>query len=74
MLADALGTGHARDPQKKAKDEADLQRGINRFRWVEYSISATLMVLLIAAYSGITEITTVIAIAGRRSTSVPIGS
>ena len=44
--------------------EADLQRGINRFRWVEYSFSATLMVLLIASYSGITEITAVLGIAG----------
>jgi hypothetical protein len=44
--------------------EADLRRGINRFRWVEYSLSATLMVLLIAAYTGITDITAVIAIAG----------
>lgn len=42
--------------------EADLRRGINRFRWVEYSISATLMVVLIASYSGITEITAVLAI------------
>lgn len=44
--------------------EDDLRRGINRFRWVEYSFSATLMVLLIASYTGITDITSVIAIAG----------
>lgn len=44
--------------------EEDLRRGINRFRWVEYSFSATLMVLLIASYTGITDITAVIAIAG----------
>lgn len=44
--------------------EDDLRRGINRFRWVEYSFSATLMVLLIASYTGITDITAVIAIAG----------
>ncbi len=44
--------------------ERDLRRGINRFRWVEYSFSATIMVLLIASYSGITDITAVIAIAG----------
>ncbi|MEL7209064.1 MAG: heliorhodopsin HeR [Actinomycetota bacterium] len=44
--------------------EADLRRGINRFRWAEYSLSATVMVLLIASYSGITEITAVMAIAG----------
>ncbi len=44
--------------------ERDLQHGINRFRWIEYSFSATLMVLLIASYSGITDITAVIGIAG----------
>ena len=44
--------------------ETDLRRGINRFRWIEYSVSATVMVLLIGAYSGITEITAVIGIAG----------
>jgi hypothetical protein len=44
--------------------ERDLGRGINRFRWVEYSFSATIMVLLIASYSGITDITAMIAIAG----------
>ena len=44
--------------------ESDLRRGINRFRWVEYSLSATVMVLLIASYSGITDITSVIGIAG----------
>jgi hypothetical protein len=32
--------------------ENDLRAGINRFRWVEYSFSATLMVVLIALYSG----------------------
>ena len=36
--------------------ERDLRRGINRFRWVEYSFSATLMIILIGFYSGITSI------------------
>jgi hypothetical protein len=44
--------------------ESDLRRGINRFRWVEYSLSATLMVVLIGLYSGLTGITTIVAIAG----------
>ncbi|MEP7035715.1 MAG: heliorhodopsin HeR [Actinomycetota bacterium] len=44
--------------------ERELQRGINRFRWVEYSFSATLMVILISFYSGITGINAVIAVAG----------
>ena len=44
--------------------EGDLRRGINRFRWVEYSLSATLMIILIGFYSGITSINAVIAVAG----------
>jgi hypothetical protein len=53
--------------------ERDLGRGINRFRWVEYSLSATLMVLLIASYSGITDITTVVAIAGANIAMILFG-
>ncbi len=53
--------------------ESDLGRGINRFRWVEYSVSATLMVLLIASYSGITDITAVVAIAGANVAMILFG-
>jgi hypothetical protein len=53
--------------------ENDLRRGINRFRWVEYSFSATLMVLLIASYSGITDITGVVAVAGANVAMILFG-
>ena len=53
--------------------ERDLRHGINRFRWVEYSISATIMVLLIGSYSGITEITAVIGIAGANVAMILFG-
>lgn len=53
--------------------ETDLRAGINRFRWVEYSFSATLMVLLISLYSGITDITAVIAIAGANVAMILFG-
>jgi Heliorhodopsin len=53
--------------------EDDLRRGINRFRWVEYSFSATLMVLLIASYSGITDIAAVVAIAGANVAMILFG-
>jgi hypothetical protein len=53
--------------------EADLRRGINRFRWVEYSFSATIMVLLIASYSGITEITALLGIAGANVAMISFG-
>ena len=53
--------------------ESDLRRGINRIRWIEYSISATIMILLIASYSGITEITAVFAIAGTNVSMILFG-
>lgn len=53
--------------------EADLRAGINRFRWVEYSFSATIMVILIGFYSGITNITSVIAVAGANVAMILFG-
>jgi hypothetical protein len=53
--------------------EDDLRAGINRFRWVEYSFSATLMVLLIALYSGIDGISALIAIAGANVAMILFG-
>ncbi len=53
--------------------ENDLGRGINRFRWVEYSLSATLMILLIGSYSGITDITAVLGIAGANVAMILFG-
>jgi hypothetical protein len=53
--------------------EADLQRGINRFRWVEYSFSATVMVILICLYSGITGINALVAIAGANVAMILFG-
>jgi hypothetical protein len=53
--------------------ESDLRRGINRFRWVEYSFSATLMVILISMYSGITGVVALIAIAGANVAMILFG-
>lgn len=44
--------------------ERDLRHGINRFRWMEYALSATLMVVLIGFYAGITGLNAVIAVVG----------
>jgi hypothetical protein len=57
----------------KATYDADLRRGINRFRWIEYSFSATLMVLLISMYSGITGIDALIGIAGANVAMILFG-
>jgi Heliorhodopsin len=53
--------------------ESDLRRGINRFRWIEYSVSATLMVVLISFYSGITNIDAIVAIIGANVAMILFG-
>ena len=53
----------------RGRYERDLRAGINRFRWVEYSFSASLMLVLIAFYTGITDIAALIAI----MTGLPAG-
>ena len=57
----------------RATYENDLRGGINRFRWVEYSISATIMILLIGFYSGITNITAVVAVIGANVAMILFG-
>jgi hypothetical protein len=41
----------------------ELRRNRNRFRWVEYSISSTLMIVLISLVTGITDLAALICIA-----------
>lgn len=41
----------------------ELRRNRNRFRWVEYAISSTLMIVLIALVTGITDLAALISIA-----------
>jgi hypothetical protein len=53
--------------------EEDLRAGINRLRWVEYSFSATLMVVLIALYTGIDGISALIGIAGANVAMILFG-
>jgi hypothetical protein len=53
--------------------ERDLRRGINRFRWIEYAFSATLMVILIGFYSGMTSINVAVAIAGANVAMILFG-
>ncbi|ANH38263.1 hypothetical protein I601_1832 [Nocardioides dokdonensis FR1436] len=57
---------------KKRYDQG-LREGINRFRWVEYSLSATLMIVLIAFYNGITGIDALIAIIGANVSMILFG-
>lgn len=43
-------------PRVRGWYEANLRRGVNYARWIEYSISASLMVVLIAMLPGITDL------------------
>ena len=53
--------------------ETDLRGGINRFRWLEYSLSSTLMVLLVSFYAGITGIAAIIGIIGANVAMILFG-
>lgn len=53
--------------------EADLRRGLNAFRWIEYSVSATIMIVLIAFYNGIVEISAIFAIIGANVAMILFG-
>lgn len=57
----------------RGRYELDLSAGINRFRWVEYSFSATLMIVLIAFYTGITGIAAVVGIIGANVAMILFG-
>jgi hypothetical protein len=50
------------DVPPPASDE--LRQHQNRFRWVEYSLSASLMIVLIAGVTGITDIAALLALFG----------
>ena len=42
--------------------EADLQAGRNRIRWAEFAVSAPLLMLLIALYTGVTDVAALVVI------------
>lgn len=52
---------------------ADLSRQINRARWVEYSLSSTLMIVIIAQLVGITDVTALIGICGANISMILFG-
>ncbi|WP_436794137.1 heliorhodopsin HeR [Actinospongicola halichondriae] len=51
----------------------ELRHGRNRFRWIEYSLSATLMIVLIALVTGIADLAALIAIAIVNATMILCG-
>ncbi len=57
LLLSALAHALISIPEKtNAIYNADLAKGINRFRWFEYAISSSLMIILIAGLFGIYDI------------------
>ncbi|WP_206062861.1 heliorhodopsin HeR [Nocardioides piscis] len=51
----------------------DLSRGINRARWVEYSVSSSLMMVVIAQLVGIADVTALLAIIGVNASMILFG-
>jgi len=51
----------------------ELSRQQNRFRWVEYSLSSTLMIVLIAMVFGISEVSALIGLAGANASMILFG-
>ncbi|MGA8208794.1 MAG: heliorhodopsin HeR [Nocardioidaceae bacterium] len=57
----------------RATYERALARQVNPFRWIEYSFSATIMIVLIGFYNGITEVTAVIGVIGANVAMILFG-
>jgi len=53
--------------------QANLERSINPARWIEYSISASLMILLIAMLPGITDLYALIGLFAVNAAMIPFG-
>ncbi|MFT6764219.1 MAG: hypothetical protein ACJAXA_002885 [Candidatus Aldehydirespiratoraceae bacterium] len=52
---------------------SELRHGRNRFRWVEYSLSSTLMIITIALITGITDLAALISIAVLNASMILFG-
>ena len=53
--------------------QASLRKGRNVFRWVEYSLSSSIMIVLIAQLNGISEIAALVAIFGVNASMILFG-
>lgn len=60
-------------PPVRAWYERSLGRGVNVVRWIEYSLSATIMVLLIAMLTGISDVAALIGIGGANAAMILFG-
>lgn len=53
--------------------QAELELGRNPFRWVEYSVSSSVMIVLIAMLTGITDIAALVALIGVNASMIAFG-
>lgn len=53
--------------------QRELGAGRNRFRWVEYSLSASLMIVLIAGITGITDVVALVGLFGANAAMIFFG-
>ena len=53
--------------------ERNLARGVNYARWIEYSFSASLMIVLIATFAGVTDVRALVAVAGVNAAMILFG-
>ena len=62
LLLAALDHGAVALPPLRARYERSLASGVNPFRWLEYSVSASVMVVLIAMLTGIADFVALLAL------------
>jgi hypothetical protein len=53
--------------------EADLRRGRNRLRWAEFAVSAPILMLLIALYTGVTDVAALVVVGAATIVMVSCG-
>jgi len=73
LLLAALDHGLMAAPRIHGWYERNLRRGRNPARWWEYSVSASLMIVLIAMYTGIGDLAALIAIFGVNAAMILFG-
>ncbi|MCX5775525.1 MAG: heliorhodopsin HeR [Firmicutes bacterium] len=62
LFISAIAHGIIVSPHFNKVYNADLEKGMNRFRWFEYALSSSIMIVLIATLFGITDIVSLILI------------
>lgn len=73
LLLAALDHALVALPPFRARYERSLAAGVNPFRWLEYSLSASLMVVLIAMLTGIADFVALLAIFAANAAMIFLG-